>query len=185
MIPRYHDLAILDEPVHYLWHTTLLLSGLIFFWRIFDPRPYPLGASITARIFMFGFAAIGNILLGSYLSFKHQVLYHAYDEVGRLWAIDPATDERFGGLTMWIPGSMMFAAAAMLMVYRQARQEDLATTRPHTSSTIAMTSTEALSRPRPTNRELAIGLAGGAVTILVITFATVMIYHYSTQHPVF
>jgi putative membrane protein len=161
MIPRYHDLAILDEPVHYLWHTTLLVSGLIFFWRIFDPRPYPLGASMTARVFMFGLAAIGNILLGSYLSFKHQVLYHAYDEVGRLWAIDPATDERFGGLTMWIPGSMMFAAAAMLMVYRQARQEDLATTRPHTSSTIAMTSTAALSRPRPTNRALAIGLAGG------------------------
>ena len=180
MIPRYHDLAILDEPVHYLWHTTLLLSGLIFFWRIFDPRPYPLGASITARIFMFGFAAIGNILLGSYLSFKHQVLYHAYGEMGRLWAIDPAADERFGGLTMWIPGSMMFATAAILMVYRQARQEDRNVTRSGITSAMATT---ALSRPQPGNRRLAIGLLGGVATVLFITFATVMIYHYSTAHP--
>jgi putative membrane protein len=180
MIPRYHDIAILDEPVHDLWHTTLLLSGLIFFWRIFDPRPYPLGASITARIFMFGLAAIGNILLGSYLSFKQQVLYHAYGEMGRLWAIDPATDERFGGLTMWIPGSMMFATAAILMVYRQARQEDHAATRSGITSTMTTT---ALSRPQPANRRLAIGLLGGVAMVLFITFATVMICHYSTAHP--
>jgi putative membrane protein len=182
MIPGYHDLAILDEPVHELWHTTLLLSGLIFFWRIFDPRPYPLGASMTARIFMLGLAAIGNILLGSYLSFKSQPLYYAYDELGRLWAIDPLIDERFGGLTMWIPGSMMFAAAALLMVYRQARQEDSATTRSDRSSKTATTA-EALSRPWPANRRLAIGLLGGAATILIITFATAMIYHYSARHP--
>jgi putative membrane protein len=184
MVPRYHDLAILDEPVHYLWHATLLLSGLIFFWRIFDPRPYPLGASITARIFMLGLAAIGNILLGSYLSFKHQLLYSAYGEMGRLWAIDPVIDERFGGLTMWIPGSMMFASAALLMVYRQARQEDRATTRPHISAKIAVRSTDALLRPRPTNRGLAIGLLCGAATILIITFVTAMIYHYSARLPV-
>jgi hypothetical protein len=40
MVPRYHDVAILDEPIHYLWHATLLLSGLVFFWRVLDPRPY-------------------------------------------------------------------------------------------------------------------------------------------------
>src|SRR5690348_11485258 len=124
MIPRYHDLAILDEPIHELWHTTLLLSGLLFFWRILDPRPYPLGASLGARLFMFWVASMGNILLGSYLSFKHQVLYHAYGEMGRYWVISAATDERFGGLTMWIPGSMMFAITGMAMIYRWAQQEE-------------------------------------------------------------
>ncbi|MBO0739144.1 MAG: cytochrome c oxidase assembly protein, partial [Alphaproteobacteria bacterium] len=183
MIPRFHDLAILNEPVHYLWHTTLLLSGLIFFWRIFDPRPYPIGASIPLRIFMFGLATIGNIVLGSYLSFKHQVLYSAYGDMGRLWAIRPATDERFGGLTMWIPGSMMFAAAAMLMVYRQARQEDRTAARSRIDGRIAAKSTGSLTQPRPANCRLAMGLLGGAVTILVITFVTAMIYHFSTRHP--
>jgi putative membrane protein len=133
---------------------------------------------------MLGLAAIGNILLGSYLSFKNQLLYHAYDEMGRLWAIDPVIDERFGGLTMWIPGSMMFAGAGLLMVYRQARQEDRAMTRPRISGNIALRSSDALLRPRPTNRGLAIRLLCGAATILIITFVTAMIYHYSARLPV-
>lgn len=181
MIPRYHDVAILDEPVHYVWHTTLLLSGLIFFWRIFDPRPAPLGASIPARLYMFGFAAIGNILLGAYLSlFKHSVLYRAYDEVGRLWSIDPLVDERFGGLTMWIPGCMMFAAAAMLMVYRRGLHEDQTAGRRRNEA--VATASETRARQRQQNRKLALGIVGFAATVLAITFAVAILYHYATRH---
>src|SRR6185437_16272872 len=43
MIPRWHDIAILDEPIHYLWHVTLLVAGLFFFSTIFDPRAAPAG----------------------------------------------------------------------------------------------------------------------------------------------
>ena len=184
MIPRYHDLAILDEPVHYLWHTTLLLSGLIFFWRLLDPRPYPLGASLGARLFMFWLAAMGNILLGSYLSFKSGVLYHAYDEMGRLWAISPLTDETIGGLTMWIPGSMMFAVTAMLMIHRWARQEDRSAARRGNGSE-TMTVAEFLSRRRSANRKMAIGLLCFAATVLAITFTTVVIYHDAAYHREF
>jgi putative membrane protein len=178
MIPRYHDIAILDEPVHYLWHTTLFLSGLIFFWRILDQRPYPLGASLGARLLMFWFAAIGNILLGSYLSFKATVLYHAYDEMGRLFAINPVHDENFGGLTMWIPGSMMFAVTALLMIYRWALQEDRTAAR-RVVSADPTTSVDFLARRRAGNRKMAMGLLSFAVTVLAITFTTVVIYHYA------
>lgn len=182
MIPRYHDLAILDESIHYLWHTTLLLSGLIFFWRILDPRPYPLGASLGVRLFMFWLASMGNILLGSYLSFKHQVLYHAYDEMGRLWAINPAADENYGGLTMWIPGSMMFAATAMLMIYRWAQQEDRNVMRQRSDGK-ALTAAEFVLQRRSANRKMAIGLICFILTVLTITFTTVSIYHYSAHRP--
>lgn len=181
MWPRWHDLAILDEPVHYLWHTTLVLSGLIFFWRILDPRPYPLGASLGTRLAMFWFAATANILLGSYLSFKNATLYHAYDAMGRLWGLSAATDERLGGLTMWIPGSMMFAVTAMLMIYRWARQEDRAAAR-WGAAVAAPTVPEFLASRRAANRRMALGLAAFAVTVLVITFSIVLTYHYSGTH---
>jgi cytochrome c oxidase assembly factor CtaG len=35
-------------------HATMLLSGLIFFWRVLDPRPAPLGRKLrraARRIF--------------------------------------------------------------------------------------------------------------------------------------
>jgi putative membrane protein len=179
MIPRFHDLAILDENVHYLWHTTLLLSGLIFFWRILDPRPRPRGASLGVRLFMFWSASIGNILLGSYLSFKHQVLYHAYDEMGRLWSISPATDETYGGLTMWIPGSMMFVATAMLMIYRWAQQEERSFAR--SGAGRAVTAAEFVRQRRSANRKMAVGLVCFMLTVAAITFTTVLFYHYGGE----
>ena len=177
MIPRYHDIAILDEPIHYLWHTSLLLSGLIFFWRILDPRPYPLGASLGVRLFMFWIASIGNILLGSYLTFKHGVLYHAYDEMGRLWVASASADENYGGLLMWIPGSMMFAATAMLMIYRWGREEERLLARRGDEQKV-ISGREFTARKRGANRRTAIGLLCFSATVLMITFTTVLFYHY-------
>ncbi|MGH6967511.1 MAG: cytochrome c oxidase assembly protein [Stellaceae bacterium] len=184
MIPRYHDLAILDEPIHYLWHTTLLISGLIFFWRLLDLRPCPLGASLGTRLCMFWFASIGNIVLGSYLSFKHGVLYHAYDVMGRFW-LSPVTDERFGGLTMWIPGSMMFAATSLLMIYRWARQEERATARLHETGMIVPTVAEFVASRRAANRKMAIGLVAFAATVLIISLSVTLTYRYSADYTPF
>lgn len=184
MIPRYHDLAILDEPTHYLWHATLLISGLIFFWRLLDQRPYPRGASLGTRLCMFWFASIGNIVLGSYLSFKHGVLYHAYDVTGRYW-LSPAVDEQFGGLTMWIPGSMMFAATSILMIYRWARQEERATARLQSSNFVVPTVAEFIASRRSANRRMAIGLLAFAVTVLLISVSVIFTYHYSRYYPAF
>ncbi|HVC57743.1 MAG TPA: cytochrome c oxidase assembly protein [Stellaceae bacterium] len=178
MIPRFHDEAILDEPIHYLWHTTLLLSGLIFFWRLLDPRPRPLGASLGVRLFMFWVASIGNILLGSYLSFKHQVLYSAYAQMGRLWAIAPASDENIGGLIMWIPGSMMFVGTAMLMIYRWAQQEERSFARQR-GAPRPIAAAQFVSQRRSANRKMAVGLVCFMLTVAAITFTTVFIYHYA------
>ena len=182
MIPRYHDLAIFDEPVHYLWHTTLLISGLIFFWRLLDPRPYPLSASLGVRLCMFWFAAMGNILLGSYLSFKHGVLYHAYDAMGRYW-LNPAVDEQFGGLTMWIPGSMMFAATSMLMIYRWAREEERMAARRQGIGTTAPTVAEFVASRRSANRKMAVGLLAFAASVLIISLSVALTDRYAGGAP--
>lgn len=182
MIPRYHDLAIMNEPVHYLWHTTLLISGLIFFWRLLDPRSYPLSASLGVRLYMFWFASMGNILLGSYLSFKHGVLYHAYDAMGRYW-LSPAVDEQFGGLTMWIPGSMMFAATSMLMIYRWARQEERAVARRQSAGMATPTVEEFLASRRSANRKMAVGLLAFAASVLIISLGVALTNRYAGSVP--
>jgi putative membrane protein len=182
MWPRYHDLAILDEPVHYLWHTTLLLSGLVFFWRILDPRPYPLGASLGTRLGMFWFASAANILLGSFLSFKHGTLYSAYDVMGRLWGMSAATDEQLGGLTMWIPGSMMFALTAMLMIYRWAQEEERLVARRARDGVVAESAAAFVASRRSANRRMALGLLAFCVTVLAITLSVVLTYHYTGMH---
>jgi putative membrane protein len=177
MIPHYHDLAILDEPIHYLWHASLLLCGIIFFWRVFDPRPSPPGATIATRLYMLGFAMLGDIVLGAYLSFKPVVLYSAYAEMGRIWPINPLTDERIGGLTMWVPGSMMMAMAALLMIYRSAGQE----ARSEARRRVAVGPTTV--QRRRAVRATATGLLGFAAAMLVITFAVAILYHRFAGRP--
>jgi putative membrane protein len=58
------------------------------------------------------------MLLGVVLAFATTAFYSYYTAVPRLWGIDVVTDQRIGGLIMWVPGSMMFIVAALIMVFR-------------------------------------------------------------------
>ncbi len=115
-VPAYHDAALLDGALHYLMHVTMLLSGMLFFWCVFDPRPAPWGAPFSHRLVMLGAAIFANIPLGAVITLKTTVVYAAYDRVGRWWGIAPSTDELLGGLIIWIPASMMGLIAVLLLV---------------------------------------------------------------------
>ena len=115
-IPHYHDLAVLNDGVHYFMHVTMLVAGLVFFWRVFDPRPAPLGASYGVRLAMLWITVVGNILIGSVLALKNSVLYPAYDELGRWFGFGALPDEQVGGIILWIPGSMMCLLAILVVI---------------------------------------------------------------------
>ncbi|TAK81908.1 MAG: cytochrome c oxidase assembly protein [Betaproteobacteria bacterium] len=121
--PAYHDLALRDEPVHYLMHITMLAAGLLFFSCIFDSRPAPLGARYGARINALWAAMTACMLLGAGLALKSTALYPAYDELGRLWHMGALEDERLGGLIMWIPGSAAWVPAFLVLLRRWDTQE--------------------------------------------------------------
>lgn len=177
MLPKYHDIAILDEPIHYMWHVSLLVTGLIFFWRVFDARQPPAGPPVPARLFMLWFAAIGNILLGAFLSFKTQVLYSAYIEMGRFWGLDALTDERFGGLTMWIPGGMMFGLAAIAVMWQRKRQEERnETVRLRYRDEGPIVAADFVAARRSGNRTLALGMLFFVSLVFVLAFTVVLVF---------
>lgn len=183
MIPRIHDASLRIPLIHDLWHITLFASGLIFFFRLLDPRPAPLGAPLLARILMCWLAEMNTILFGFYLSFKSVVLYDAYGRMAPFWHISALNDERFGGLTMWIPGSMMIALGAMIALYRIASHEDRVAGR-----RIAMVGGVPLSRrdlrieKRRGNHTLAFGLIGFVGLVLVGTVIAAIVYDHMMNH---
>lgn len=118
-VPRYHDLAILDDPIHDLMHFTMLWSGLFFFWMLLDPRPRSAArVSYGLRYVLLVFSMLTTIGLGALLTFKRAEWYPAYDLWGRLWGVAPAVDESWGGLVVWIPGAMMGVIAGLIMLGR-------------------------------------------------------------------
>lgn len=123
-LPKYHNLAVLDFPVHYVMHVTMLVSGLFFFWRVLDPRPAPLGTGYMARIVMSWAVIAGNTPLGAYIALKSSALYPAYDGKSRLWEFNALQDEQIGGLLVWIPGGMVFVVLLLIVIRMWGARED-------------------------------------------------------------
>lgn len=182
MLPYYHDLALRSETVHYLWHATLLLSGLIFFSRVLDPRAAPLGLGLGLRLLMIWCAEMGNITLGFYLTFKSHVIYKAYEQLGLLWGVSPLRNEIYGGQTVWIPGSMMLAAAALAVIYRWAEKEELTEHyRRRRTQSVRIETRDFLRQVRPKNRALALGLASFVALVLILLVLLVGFYERSFE----
>ena len=159
-IPRFHDLSVMNVPVHYVMHITMLVSGLFFCWRVLDPRPAPHGASYATRIVMCWAAIAGNIPLGAYLTVKSVVLYSAYDTKGRLWGLSALADEQMGGMVIWSPGSMMFAVLLLVVIRLWGARERQLDSRPAREMTAPTPASMAAA-----NRKMGLRLA--AIAMLV------------------
>jgi putative membrane protein len=165
-LPKYHNLAVIDVPVHYAMHVTMLVSALFFFWRVLDPRPAPVGAGYGVRVIMASVAMAGSTPLAAYITYKTTVLYPAYDEKGRVWSLDALLDERFGGLIMWIPGGIVFGVLLLIVIRLWGKRED----RLNALGKRGVVSKQILFSPNSGNGRLAWGLA----VIPLVVFACVV-----------
>ena len=185
--PPLHDAAILDDRIHYAMHVTMLAAGLLFWWRIFDMRPPPVGLGFGSRIMMLWIVTLAQIGLGAYLTLKTELLYPAYDVAGRLFGINPLTDEATGGFIIWVPSAMMFLVAAILIIHMWGKHEDRVwAARPawSESNSDAMryptTGAALIELARPKNRKLAIGVTGFALAVFAMTIFVGVLNHLNT-----
>ena len=170
-VPAYHDFAQLNEPVHYLMHVTMLLAGLLFWWRVFDRRPAPQGLRYGVRLMMLWLATISNIVLGAYTVLKAPVLYHAYEVTGRLFGFAALADEQIGGIIIWIPGSMMCLVAVLIVIHSWGEHETTVAERNAALPGPDITAATLIAETRPKNRALAVGLVLFVAIVFTSAFA--------------
>ncbi|MCA9966686.1 MAG: cytochrome c oxidase assembly protein [Anaerolineales bacterium] len=117
--PNMYNAALRYEWVHNLEHLTFFVASMVFWWYATGAGPYiHEQKSLLGRIaFLIG-AVPPNMVVGVVLAFLPEVAYTYYLSVPRLWGIDALTDQRIGGIIMWIPGSMMFLIAALVLIAR-------------------------------------------------------------------
>jgi putative membrane protein len=130
---------------------------------------------------MFWCAAMGNILLGAFLTFKAVPLYHAYDIMGRMFGLDAYTDEQAGGLTMWIPGCMMFAASAILILHRWGVNEERAAERRRRMGTAEAHAAAQIANRSRSNKALAAGLGSFVALVLLIALTSAVLYDHEMR----
>jgi putative membrane protein len=193
-VPRYHDFALRNEPVHYLMHVTMLFAGLVFWWRIFDRRspksifdmndaepwwrgfaqPSPHGIRYGVRLTILWMVTLSNILLGAYTAMKTAVLYPAYDDLGRLFGYGGLKDEEIGGFIIWMPSSMMCLIAMLIVIHWMGLHEtrlDLRRRALAGSNLAAVlyptTGAELIALARPKNRAMALGFSIFVVSVFI------------------
>ncbi|MGQ0655247.1 MAG: cytochrome c oxidase assembly protein [Betaproteobacteria bacterium] len=122
LLPAIQETALQDRTVHDAMHFSMLLAGMFFYFCVFDSRPPPAGSAYGARVFALLSALLVNIPLGAYLSYKETLLYPAYGTGERL-GLEAIVDERVGGLIQYVPGSMMFVIAVLLVLAAWRRRD--------------------------------------------------------------
>jgi putative membrane protein len=186
--PPYHNAAILNDGIHYTMHVTMLAAGLLFWWRIFDMRPPPMGLGYGTRLMMLWIATLAQIGLGAYTTLKSEVLYPAYDVIGRLFDVNPLTDETIGGFIIWVPSSMMCLLAAILVIHLWGVQETRADEKRLAWSALnsaglryPTTGAELVAQARPKNRILAIGVIGFAISMFGLAIFIGVLNHLNGE----
>ena len=129
-----YSLALRSEFVHGLEHFTFLGAALLFWWHVTGAAPRIHAKPAQWLRVGYVLAMIPpNMLLGVALSFAEAPIYPYYETVPRLYGISVMDDQVWGGLIMWIPGSMMYVIAALALLARllSSAEQQARTRRPH------------------------------------------------------
>ncbi|WP_189799609.1 cytochrome c oxidase assembly protein [Tateyamaria sp. syn59] len=111
-LPTAYDLALRDMAVYWIMQATLLGSA-VWFWRsVLSTR-----AGIDAVLWsLAGLMQMGA--LGALLTFAPVPLYAAHGLAPLAWGLTPLADQQLGGLIMWVPAMLPYAAMIALSARR-------------------------------------------------------------------
>jgi cytochrome c oxidase assembly factor CtaG len=127
-LPAAYDAALTYEVLHILEHLTFFVPAMLFWWHVTGAAPRLHGRlSYGFRIGYLLAALAQNEILGIIIAFSREPLYPHYTTVPRLWGLSVLDDQMLGGALMWVPGGMMYALAAIVLIARYLEQEETKT----------------------------------------------------------
>lgn len=122
-LPGPYQTTLTSEWVHTAQHLTFLGTALLFWWTILKQRGSELGYG--AAVFYLFATALQTGALGTLLTFSGTLWYPAYAATTAAWGLNPLEDQQLGGLIMWIPGSIPYLIAGLLMFLRWLRTAEV------------------------------------------------------------
>ena len=111
--PSLFDLALASDGWHVVQHLSFLITALLFWTAMLRPGPGRQGLSVLC---LFATSVISGAL-GALMAFSESPWYAGYAAMGMTPAgLAPAEDQQIAGLLMWIPGGLVHAGAALVLV---------------------------------------------------------------------
>jgi putative membrane protein len=115
-LPSWFEAALHHPLVHVLQHASFLLSALLFWWAV-------LGADARSRSSGFAMLYLFTTMLhtgalGALLTIAPTPWYPSYAATTGALGLDAMEDQQLGGLVMWVPGSVAYLIAGLVVVAR-------------------------------------------------------------------
>lgn len=112
--PALFDRALASEGWHVAQHLSFLIGALLFWTAMLDRRT-PGGVAALCLVA----TSIVSGALGALMAFATSPWYAGYARIGTApFGLTPAEDQQLAGLLMWVPGGLVHALAALLIVRR-------------------------------------------------------------------
>jgi putative membrane protein len=125
LIPAIHTRVMLDANLYDIMNWTMAINGIFFWWLVLDPRPKPPARlSSLMRALMILLIELPQMVLGAILSLSMTDYYPVYTICGRIFAMTALNDQHYGGLIIWLPGTLTsFAAMIAVLVTMRINEE--------------------------------------------------------------
>ena len=124
-MPSLHDTVLQNETLYITQQISFVLIGAIFWWPVFAPVEERRIEPLKSTLYLAS-ACLGCTVLGILITFAGAGLYAAYlnpaDPAGILpylrndLCLTPGVDQQIGGLTMWVPGCLIYLTASMITI---------------------------------------------------------------------
>ncbi len=108
-IPPFFDATIKSPFLHRFQHLSFLVSALLFWWSVRRSGP----ATGAVHLFL---TMLHTSLLGALIALSPRILYGVQTEGAVFWGLTALEDQQLAGLIMWIPGGILYAVAALVLL---------------------------------------------------------------------
>jgi putative membrane protein len=119
--PNAYNAALQNDLVHDLEHISFFLAGILFWWHVTGAGPrIHKQHGLVGRIAFVLSVIPPNMLTGIALAFASEPVYGYRVSFLGLSLLE---DQQLGGVIMWIPGSMMYIMAALILAGQLLQSE--------------------------------------------------------------
>lgn len=123
--PNAYNAALQSNVVHDIEHLTFFIGGMLFWWHVTGAGPRIHKQSGLIGRILFALSAVPpNMITGVAIAFAREPIYTYYNNVPRLMGLSVLEDQQLGGVIMWVPGSMMYIIAALILTSRLLKGEE-------------------------------------------------------------
>jgi putative membrane protein len=114
-LPRFYDAALENDALHIVEHLTFMGGGVIGWAPVlgagFGEKPGPISRFMYLVPTMFSCNALAALI-----TLTPSQLYSFYGQASLMWGLTPLEDQYVAGLSMWLPGDMLFLALFLWVV---------------------------------------------------------------------